>query len=267
MNKILCAVLSVLLCLAMGGCTKKDPPAVMPPTSSVPDMESIVEPLELEKTAIESDANADVESSAPSEILVVVSEPASQEAESKIAKPMPISESSTATSSKQDEKKPQQAPSKAEEKLNAIAQDTEFDREKVEKELLRLINAEREDVDAATLGMEDHMQFAARIRADEAMTKFSHTRPDNTPYNTAFDEADFTYAGKWHGENLSSLTFSEGMFTEKEAALEMFKGLKNSPGHYRNMVNEKFLQTGIGVAVISRDGNINIASAQLFASM
>lgn len=149
----------------------------------------------------------------------------------------------------------------------AVARSSRLDGEAIEKELLRLINTLRDEDGVNSLGIEDSMQFAARIRAAEALESFSHTRPDGMTYNTAFDEAGFSYAGKWHGENLSSLTFSEGMFDENEIALEMFKGLRNSPGHYRNMTEVNFVQAGVGVAIFYSGDTVDVASAQMFSSL
>jgi uncharacterized protein YkwD len=142
-----------------------------------------------------------------------------------------------------------------------------FDSEEAEAELLRLINVMREEAGAEPLGLQEELRLAARIRAAEAMAEFSHTRPDDTPYNTAFDEAGFDYAGKYHGENLASLSFSAGMFNEKDAALEMFEGLGASPGHRENMIRQNFSQAGVGIAVSLEGDVITVASAQLFASL
>lgn len=231
----------------------------------MPELESIVEPVlddepttENEDTVSSKPDEASVISSEPDEvstISVISSEPESAPpAESKVMAHEPIPTVSSNAEPRQ-------------ELLHNIAPDPKLDIEEIEKELLRLINSLRDEVQVTKLGKEDDMQFAARIRAAEVLESFSHTRPDKTPYNTAFDEAGFSYAGKWHGENLSSLSFSTGLLSEKEIALEMFNALKDSPGHRQNMTGEKFVQAGIGVAVSYGDGVVDIASAQLFSSL
>lgn len=142
----------------------------------------------------------------------------------------------------------------------------ELDAEAMEIHMLALINAEREENQIEALGMEETMQWAARIRAEEIQGGLSHTRPDNTPYHTAFYEAGFSYAGKWHGENLANLSFSSGKYTEEKAAEMIFNGLKESPGHYQNMINDNFLQAGIGVNIVVEGQITHITTAHLFSS-
>jgi uncharacterized protein YkwD len=142
----------------------------------------------------------------------------------------------------------------------------ELDMAKIELELLRLINGLRTELGVEPLGLQDQMLYAARIRSAEALEKFTHTRPDGNPYNTAFDDAGFSYAGKWHGENLASLSFTAGQLDENEAALKMFEGLNASPGHRENMARGNFAQAGIGVASSVENETVTLASAQLFAS-
>jgi uncharacterized protein YkwD len=146
------------------------------------------------------------------------------------------------------------------------AQKSELDTAKIELELLRLINGTRVQLGVEPLGLQDEMQYAARTRSAEALQKFTHARPDGTPYNTAVDEAGFSYAGKWHGENLASLSFTIGQLDENEAALKLFEGLNASPGHRENMARGNFAQAGIGVAAYIESETVTLASAQLFAS-
>jgi uncharacterized protein YkwD len=142
----------------------------------------------------------------------------------------------------------------------------ELETAKIELELLRLINSLRTELGVEPLGLQEEMLYAARIRSAEALEKFTHTRPDGTPYNTAFDEAGFSYAGKWHGENLASLSFTAGQLDENGAALKLFEGLSASPGHRENMARGNFAQAGVGVASFAENEKVTLASAQLFAS-
>lgn len=250
----MCTVLALSL-LSFCACSEKQEPEQAQP-QSVPELESIVEPVTGDEPPDESKIEIEASrSDEPKTLSVAVSEPVSV---TEREKPVIIT-SKPASSTK--------AESSAPEIFGAVAPDKRLDSGTIEKELLRLINSLRDEAGVNALGIEDSIQFAARIRAAEALESFSHTRPDGVPYNTAFDEAGFSYAGKWHGENLSSLSFSAGMFDEKEIALEMFKGLKNSPGHYRNMTEINFVQAGVGVAIIYGEGTVDIASAQMFSSL
>lgn len=253
MNKFLTYTVSVLLLLPLCSCSAKQEPEQAQP-QSVPELESIVEPITGEDTPAEAEVEA-ARASEPESPAVTVSEPVSAAEQDRpvIHTPKPAA--------------PSKSDSPAPEIYGAVAPDMRLDSETIEKELLRLINSLRDEEGVNALGIEDCMQFAALIRAAEAIESFSHTRPGGIPYNTAFDEAGFSYAGKWHGENLSSLSFSAGSFDEKEIAFEMFKGLKNSPGHYRNMTEKNFVQAGIGVAISYGEGTVDIASAQMFSSL
>ncbi|MDR2932299.1 MAG: CAP domain-containing protein [Oscillospiraceae bacterium] len=136
----------------------------------------------------------------------------------------------------------------------------------IEKELLRLINEEREAQGVTKLETDDTMLWAGRIRSEELLKSFSHTRPDGTSYYTVFDEVDFSYAGKWHGENASYMYYRTSKFTEKRIAQMMFDDLKKSRGHHRNLLKEQYRYAGIGVYVKVIKGKTHITSSQLFAS-
>jgi uncharacterized protein YkwD len=143
----------------------------------------------------------------------------------------------------------------------------EDDAPAIEAELLRLINGERENNGLEPLGLEDAMHFAARIRAEEALTSLSHTRPDETPYHTALSEAGFPYVGKWHGENLAILIVTEPDYSPEQVAAALFQEYVASPGHHSNILSEHFVQTGVGV-YRSQDGDtIQFGAAQVFAGL
>lgn len=136
----------------------------------------------------------------------------------------------------------------------------------IEQELIRLINDERARNGIEALGVEDGMQLAAGIRAREALQSLSHTRPDGTPYYTTFDEAGFSYAGKWHGENLAMISMGSEDYDESAIAQALFRQWLESPGHQQNMLGD-FLQTGIGVYIEWDEDTVRVGAAQLFAGM
>lgn len=260
-------MISALLMLSLCSCAGNNEAIPEPEEpQSLPDIESIVEPIANGESLAASEYEIETEENLPGE---PEDEPSSvTEPIPEAVQPEPVNGGAVQASSPKAEA---QAEAKTEAResvrLDAVARDTRLDCEAIEKELLLLINSLRSEESVNALGIQDSLQFAARIRAAEAFESFSHTRPDETPYNTAFDEAGFSYSGKWHGENLSSLSCSPGAMSEKEIALRMFNGLKDSPGHYRNMTEKNFVQVGIGVAVTYTDGSVNITSAQMFSSL
>lgn len=258
------AALLLTLCVLLAACSQNIAGPATPPPSSRPELESIIEPLEnAESSALaagEEESMTIAESASEPE-----HEPEPVHAE---AAPAALPEVETpAPASSAPELETSVAVQSAAELLNAVAPEQKLDLGLVERELLRLINELREEAGVEALGVQQEMRFAARIRSEEALSSFSHTRPDGTPYHTAFDEAGFSYTGKWHGENLAYLDFTGGMLDEKAVALEMFNSLKDSPGHRRNMTGEHYLQAGIGVTIKYGQGMVCIASAQLFASL
>lgn len=273
MKRFISLFFVAVICAAFAGCqTIAGQPSPGSAPSAPQDVESIVEPVagtvDEKSSAPVSAAQSESESEA-SEVSAPSSEGNSESARS-AASSLPPEESPSDGNDAavvQDEQIPRSDIPSEQELLPTVAPEKKLESEIIERELLRLINNEREGAGLESLGFEEHMLFAARIRAEEALSSFSHTRPDGTPYNTAFDEAGFSYAGKWHGENLASLHVAAGIFDEKNIAVELFDGLMSSPGHRGNMLNENFLQAGIGVVVRQADGSIDIASSQLFASL
>lgn len=137
----------------------------------------------------------------------------------------------------------------------------------IETELLRLMNDERTANGVEVLGVVEAMQFAARIRAQEALESLSHIRPDGTPYHTAFDEAGFSYAGKWHGENLAIIRMEGGAPDEVQAAAAIFRELMESAGHHKNILSDNFYQAGVGIYIRQDETSLQIGAAQLFAGL
>lgn len=137
----------------------------------------------------------------------------------------------------------------------------------MELELVRLINREREAGGLNALGLEETLSWAASIRAPEAMESLTHTRPDGQPYYTVFDEVGFTYAGKWHGENITYMYFELGAYDAAGAARAMFNRLKESSYQYQNMLSENFHQIGVSIYIQNDGKTVRISSAQLFASI
>jgi len=241
--------------LTLAACSAHTPPPDLPSASSQPSQSSAaessrpVQPLpDFDRTFSESS----------SETIDPYSNTASLSAEppSSPSAANPPASSSSQESSQSQASAASSPPSPTE----------ALDAEAIENELLALINRERAANGIETLSMESSMQWAARMRAPEVMSSLSHTRTDGTPYYTAFDEAGFPYAGRWHGENVSYMQFPADSYSSAEAALKMFEGLRESSGHYQNMLSGNFQLAGIGAHILRKDNAVFLYSAQLFAS-
>lgn len=124
---------------------------------------------------------------------------------------------------------------------------TELDKiniEVVEGRVLELLNKLRKEVGVPQLSSNEQLKTAANKRAIETEESFSHTRPDGKTTFTVLEESDSEYSYQLAGENLAMGTY---YLDEKEMAEWLFEGLKDSPGHYENMVNKDFEEVGIGV--------------------
>lgn len=104
-----------------------------------------------------------------------------------------------------------------------------------EKEVVRLVNIEREKANVAPLEMNEGLQNATDIRAKELNTLFSHDRPDGTTCFTVLKEVGVL--GSAMGENIA-----QGQRTPEEVV----NAWMNSPGHRSNILNSNFTQIGVG---------------------
>lgn len=109
------------------------------------------------------------------------------------------------------------------------------DPEAIKKEVLELINAEREKCGAAPLALNDDLAEAAQTRADECARVYSHTRPDGRSCFTVLSDNNISYS--YAGENIAY------GYTSAEAVV---KGWMASPPHKANLLSEKYTETGIG---------------------
>lgn len=120
----------------------------------------------------------------------------------------------------------------------------EIDVAVVENRVLELLNELRNEVGLSPVTPNEQLKKAANIRAVETEESFSHTRPDGRATFTVLEESGVEYTYQFAGENLAMGT---NYLAEKEMADWLFQGLKDSPGHYENMVNKDFEEVGIGV--------------------
>lgn len=113
----------------------------------------------------------------------------------------------------------------------------------IENEILRLVNELRTSVGVGTLEKSKLLSDSAYIRSKEMLDTdyFEHTRPDGSSYTTAIDAAGYQWSSV--GENIG---YCSG-YSMEQVANAIFEGWKNSPGHYQNMISEKYTQIGISI--------------------
>lgn len=113
-----------------------------------------------------------------------------------------------------------------------------------QKDMLGYINQYRTEKGVANLTLDSNLSIAATIRAMELAytnAKYGHSRPDGSSWFTVVTEVyGTTYSS---GENYAAGT----NYTEASAPST---ALKNSPGHYSNMISENYQKVGIGVVSV-----------------
>lgn len=125
----------------------------------------------------------------------------------------------------------------------------------VEKEILRLVNVERNKAGLASLSWYEDAYCFTKTRATECLTKFSHTRPDGSAWTTVYTNSGVLLYGTC-GENLH---LAQG-YSIEEIAAQTVSDWMNSPGHKANILNASYKQ--IAIAVV-KDGD-RISSVQNF---
>lgn len=104
-------------------------------------------------------------------------------------------------------------------------------------ELFDLVNQYRKDNGIEPLSFDAELSKLAYVRATEQLKAKGHTRPDETRFNTIYDEYGYEYNGA--GENIAIGT---------EATPErMMNGWINSKTHNENMLKTKWTRAGIGL--------------------
>ena len=125
------------------------------------------------------------------------------------------------------------------------------------------INALRATQGLGKLEMDNSLVSVAKVRAEEASTTWSHTRPNGTQGVSMLPK------DKWRGENLSYVQYGEFTFTpaeQTEAEQLMFANLKASPTHLANMVHKNFTKIGIYTYVSQTGSGTKLTSAFMFTN-
>lgn len=106
-----------------------------------------------------------------------------------------------------------------------------------EREMLELVNVERRRAGVEDLVMDEELVAVARKHSHDMWERryFAHENPDgeNAVHRMLEEEVDFARAG----ENLALTRSVE----------RAHKGLMNSPGHRKNILDPEFRRVGIGV--------------------
>lgn len=110
-------------------------------------------------------------------------------------------------------------------------------------QVLSLLNTERANAGLPALTMNSGASAAAKIRAKEIVSSFSHTRPSGQSPFTALDESSVSY--KAAGENIAY-----GQRTPEA----VMNGWMNSSGHRANILHQSFTQ--VGIACYSNNGTL-----------
>lgn len=125
-------------------------------------------------------------------------------------------------------------------------------------EVLKLVNAERKRLGKHELKWSDGLYKLSTIRAKEMASNgnigfwtddgkvLAHVRDGKgTPWHTVSKGTD--YANRGMGENLAGRTLPYNvyqLFSEKIIANQLYNQWKNSPGHYANMIYDKYTEFG-----------------------
>lgn len=133
---------------------------------------------------------------------------------------------------------------------------TELSPNEYELEVLRLVNEERakEGLEPYEFGYSGYV--CAKLRAQELLVLFDHTRPDGTLCFTVFDELGVNEPFSSMGENIAM------GHTSPEDVVDAWM---NSPGHRANILNPDFEQLAVGAVEIPNTPG-RYATVQLFWS-
>ena len=124
------------------------------------------------------------------------------------------------------------------------------DRETYAREVLELVNTERQKVGRSPLRLADDLCRAADFRATELPVKFSHTRPNGESFNTVLPESKRYYLG----ENIAAGVPSP------VAVVDLWM---QSEGHRKNILDSNYKELGVGYC-FSKDSEYGHYWVQIF---
>lgn len=110
------------------------------------------------------------------------------------------------------------------------------------KEVVRLVNIEREKEGLEPLVLDETLCKFSTIRAEETFEWFEHQRPDGRPWYTLLDDNNFEYYKG--GENIAAGYKSPEM---------VVAAWMESEGHRANIMNPDYHKIGVGYAFFGDD--------------
>lgn len=134
---------------------------------------------------------------------------------------------------------------------NGDEQTNNTDTSRYVQEVLDLVNKEREAAGLAPLTLDEKLNEAAKVRAQEITSNFSHTRPDGTEPFTVLQEYGCSYMAA--GENIAA---------GQSTPAEVVGSWMNSEGHRANILSPNFAKLGVGYC--QADSGYNHYWVQLF---
>lgn len=129
--------------------------------------------------------------------------------------------------------------------------------QKISQEIFELTNTSRLSENLGEVVWNDELARAAQAKADNmiATNYFAHVGPDGKQPWQWIDKA--TYHFLYMGENLA-MDFSSAQIAHS--------AFKQSPSHWKNIMNPKYQDMGVGVAVGKIDGRDTIVLVEFFGS-
>ncbi len=129
--------------------------------------------------------------------------------------------------------------------------------------LLSLINQQRQ----SPVSLYNPLLTSTSLRAKEAYQKWSHTRPNQSRWNTTlYNIIDVNKV--LHGENLAKIQVDYQQTYSIDEILSicqtLHNGLVNSPTHYKVMTNNNYKKVNIGVYTQVNNNILTIVIAQHF---
>ncbi len=134
---------------------------------------------------------------------------------------------------------------------------TELSPNEYELEVLRLVNEEREKEGLEPYEFGYSGYACAKLRAQELLVRFDHTRPDGTICFTVFDELGVNELFSSMGENIAM---------GHRSPEDVVNAWMNSPGHRANILDPDYEQLAVGVVEIPNSPG-RYATVQLFWSI
>lgn len=104
------------------------------------------------------------------------------------------------------------------------------------KEILRLVNIERQKAGLSSVLENSRLDSAALVRAKEIPQLFSHTRPNGQSCFSVLSDMGISYSGA--GENIAM---------GQTSPAQVMNEWMNSSGHKANILNPSFKNLGVGV--------------------